>query len=66
MLGFSAEDVNERNPEQFLDACNQAFGWLKADGKRWKHELTERQIWEQTLLDGLEGDEITRLPYEPH
>lgn len=39
--------------ERFLRAANADFAALKQDAKSWKQELRERELWEQTLEDGL-------------
>jgi hypothetical protein len=38
--------------ESFLRAANSEFQALKGDPRAWKHEVQERQVWEQTLADG--------------
>jgi ribosomal protein L22 len=40
--------------ECFLRAANSDFQALKSDARAWKQELQERQLWEQTLSDGLD------------
>ena len=40
--------------ETFLRAANNDFQALKSDPRAWKHEEQERQLWEQTLADGLD------------
>jgi hypothetical protein len=39
--------------ERFLRAANADFEALRRDSRAWKKELQEREIWEQTLADGL-------------
>jgi hypothetical protein len=39
--------------ERFLCAANADFADLKQDSKSWKDELRDRELWEQTLADGL-------------
>lgn len=39
--------------ERFLHGANADFQALKRDPKAWKDELRERDLWEQTLADGL-------------
>jgi predicted transcriptional regulator len=39
--------------EKFLRAANADFAALKQDAKSWKQELRDRELWEQTLADGL-------------
>jgi hypothetical protein len=40
--------------ESFLRAANRDFAALKSNPKAWKEELREREVWEQTLADGLD------------
>jgi hypothetical protein len=40
--------------ERFLRAANGDFQALKSDPRAWKQEVQERQLWEQTLADGLD------------
>jgi hypothetical protein len=49
-----AEAIDELYRKRFLEACNRAYGRLKADPKAWKRELDERKAWERTIADGLE------------
>jgi predicted transcriptional regulator len=37
---------------RFLDAVNAQFAALRADAKKWKSELEEREDWSGTLSDG--------------
>ena len=39
--------------EKFLRAANADFAALRNDPRAWKEELRERELWEQTLGDGL-------------
>jgi hypothetical protein len=39
--------------ERFLRAANADFVALQQDAKAWKQELHERELWEQSLADGL-------------
>ena len=39
--------------ERFLCAANADFADLKQDSKSWKDVLRDRELWEQTLADGL-------------
>jgi len=39
--------------EKFLRAANADFEALRSDPEEWKKELRERDLWEQTLADGL-------------
>ena len=40
--------------EEFLRAANRDYAALRRNHKQWKDELRERQLWEQTLTDGLD------------
>jgi hypothetical protein len=40
--------------EEFLRDANADFAALRRNSKAWAEELAERQIWEQTLGDGIE------------
>jgi hypothetical protein len=46
--------VERYRRESFLRAANRDFAALKRNPKAWKEELRERQVWEQTLMDGLD------------
>lgn len=39
--------------DKFLRDANADFAALQRDKKAWKGELKERDLWEQTLADGL-------------
>jgi hypothetical protein len=39
--------------EKFLRDANADFAALRRNSKAWKEELRERELWEQTLADGL-------------
>lgn len=43
--------------KKLLEQANEAFAALRSDPIAWKEELEERQLWEGTLMDGLEEDE---------
>ena len=42
--------------ESFLRAANADFSVLKQDAQAWNHELGERELWEQTVADGISGE----------
>lgn len=42
--------------DKFLRDANADFATLKRDTKAWRKELKERELWEQTLTDGLAGE----------
>lgn len=39
-----------------LEQANAAYAALRADAEAWREEQSERQQWEGTLADGLEGE----------
>ncbi|MDJ0561628.1 MAG: toxin-antitoxin system protein [Microcystis sp.] len=39
----------------FLVQANEAFAALRKNETLWQEEISERQTWEQTLADGVEG-----------
>ena len=41
-------------PEAFLDEVNAEYARLRADTRAWQEELTERQLWDLSLADGLQ------------
>lgn len=44
---LSSEEV-----QQFLEEADRAFVALRNKSTAWQEELAERQLWENTLLDG--------------
>jgi hypothetical protein len=46
--------ATENQDQQIFEEANQAFLRLKNNPNSWKEELEERQLWEQTLLDGID------------
>lgn len=47
-------DIQENKRQQFLLAANKAYAELRINPELWQDEIAERQLWEQTLNDGLE------------
>jgi hypothetical protein len=59
--GSSLQDVLEQAIEEYrrsriLDQVNDYYAGLRADPKRWRQELEERALSENTLMDGLEDE----------
>uniref|UniRef100_A0A7C5V6V6 Ribbon-helix-helix protein, CopG family n=1 Tax=Caldicellulosiruptor owensensis TaxID=55205 RepID=A0A7C5V6V6_9FIRM len=48
------EAIAEYKRKIILSATVEAFAALKENNKLWKEEIEERQIWENTLQDGIE------------
>ena len=42
--------------EKMLEATNLAFARLKANKSEWQEEIAERELWENTLSDGVEKE----------
>ncbi|MBK7705970.1 MAG: hypothetical protein IPN69_23765 [Acidobacteria bacterium] len=53
LIDQALEDLRRR---RMLEATNDAFAALKADSEAWREELTERELWENTLSDGVEKE----------
>jgi hypothetical protein len=41
-----------------LDQMNAGYAALRADPQAWAEHQAERQLWDATLLDGLESGEL--------
>ena len=54
------EAAREREAEEqrFWDEYNAAYARLRADPEAWRAELQERALWDNTLMDGLDPDEV--------
>jgi hypothetical protein len=37
-----------------LEEANAAYAALRADPQAWQEEIEERELWDQSLLDGIE------------
>ena len=53
VIDQAIEDLRRR---RLLDETNSAFSALKGDQTAWQDESEEREIWENTLLDGVEKE----------
>lgn len=51
-----AEAIEELRRKQFFRELHESFAALRNDPKAWKEELAERELWDKTLMDGLEDD----------
>lgn len=47
--------VEEYRRKTFLEKANAAFAALRSDPQRWKEEREERELWDATSSDGLQG-----------
>jgi hypothetical protein len=41
----------------FFEQLNVGYAELRADPEAWAEHLAERQLWDPTLMDGLDPDE---------
>lgn len=53
VIDQAIEDMRRR---KMLEATNLAFTELKADKTAWLEEIAEREIWTNTLSDGVEEE----------
>jgi len=53
MQAILDQAVERYRRASFLRAANADFAALRRNPKAWKAELRERQVWDQTLADGL-------------
>lgn len=49
--------VNEHYERQFWEAVNAGYAALRADPDAWAEVESERRLWENTLMDGLDPSE---------
>ena len=56
MIDVLASTVEAYHRQTFLDALNADFDALRGDRHAWKEELAQRDSWDSTLADGMEGD----------
>jgi hypothetical protein len=54
MQSILEKAIEHYRREQFLLGANADFAALKENPQAWEMELQERQLWEQTLADGLD------------
>lgn len=48
------EAIEQYRRDKFFHELDEAYARLQADPEAWAEELAERQLWEGTLMDGLE------------
>ena len=56
MQSVMDQAIENLRRHKMLEAANSAFSALKADKSAWQEEVKEREIWENTLLDGVEKE----------
>jgi predicted CopG family antitoxin len=48
------EAIKDYKKREFFDSLNAAYAKLSANPKVWKEAERDREVWDTTLLDGLE------------
>jgi predicted transcriptional regulator len=56
MADILATAIEEYRRQHFLKGLAADFAALRRDPAAWEEELREREAWDTTLGDGLEGD----------
>lgn len=56
MTELIAEAVEQYRRRSMLKAINESFSRLKSDEKAWAEVTREREIFDATLMDGLEDE----------
>src|SRR5215469_14080415 len=49
--------IKDQYDRKFWDAVNAGYAALRADPKAWAEVEAERQLWDKTLMDGLDRSE---------
>lgn len=49
--------VNEQYDQRFWEAVNAGYAALRADPVAWAEIESERRLWDNTPMDGLDPDE---------
>lgn len=47
------EAIEQYRRDQFFKELNAGYASLQSDAEAWNEELTDRQSWDGTLLDGI-------------
>jgi hypothetical protein len=50
--------IEEYRRKLFLEAANAEYAALRLDADAWAEHQEERALWDATLLDGLDTDEL--------
>lgn len=50
------EAIEELERKRFFDALDEAYSSLREDEQAWAEEKRERELWANTLGDGLENE----------
>jgi hypothetical protein len=57
MMDVLDHALDDYRRKVFLDAVNAGYAALKAVPEAWAEHLAERELWDVTLMDGLDPDE---------
>jgi predicted DNA-binding protein len=52
--GVLQEAIKQYRKTVYMEDLNRAYARLRADEEAWAEELKERELWENTLGDGLD------------
>jgi len=61
-MGISKQDIIDEALDKLermniMKQANEAYARLRQDPAKWQEEEQEREIWDSTLMDGLEDAE---------
>ena len=49
--------IKDYETKRFWEQTDAAYRALRSDDAAWREEIEERQLWDSTLMDGLDKDE---------
>jgi hypothetical protein len=58
MSDLIARAVEELRRKLLFEKANAAYAALRSDPSAWEEEIEDRNLWEGTLADGLEDEDI--------
>lgn len=58
MATILEEAIEQYRRKRMFEEANAAWAKMRADSKEWAEELEERRLWEATLMDGIEEEEV--------
>ena len=53
MAAVLEEAIERHRRQKFLEEVNASYAALKANRKKWKEEIAERELWDRTNADGI-------------
>ena len=54
MAAVLEKAIERYRRQKFLEEANASYAALRANRKKWKEEIAERESWDSTNADGLE------------